>query len=85
MSLHIKDENKILYGIDKGKGRSDNLGIPKYNRMNSSSLYKMEFNDKIFEKLPSINQKEAKKTQNKKLIKRTSSLRKLDLIRQWNK
>lgn len=56
MSLHLKDENKILYSIEKGKGRSGNLGIPKYNRMNSSSIYKGDFTGKAVEKLPSIYQ-----------------------------
>ena len=57
MSLHIKDQNSLMYSIDKGKGRADNLGIPKYNRLDSNSIYKMEFNPKIFEKLPSIHKK----------------------------
>ena len=33
MSLEIKDQNKDIYSIEKGKKRSDNLGIPKYNRL----------------------------------------------------
>lgn len=58
MSLHINDQNSEMYSIDKGKGRSDNLGIPKYNRLNKDSIYKMEFNPTIFEKLPSIHKNE---------------------------
>lgn len=71
MSLHLKEENKILYSIEKGKGRSGNLGIPKYNRMSSNSTYKGDFTGKLFEKLPSIHQnreqneeKKDKKTKN---------------------
>lgn len=38
----------------KAKPRCDNLGVPKYNRMNSNSVYRVEFNVK----LPSIHSRE---------------------------
>ena len=62
--------------MEKGKGRSGNLGIPKYNRMNSSSIYKGDFSGKMFEKLPSIYQnREQNEEKDKKKTKKIKNIR----------
>lgn len=57
MSLHIKDQNKGVYSLDKSQKHRDNLGVPKYNKFNTSSIYKTEFTGKTFTKLPVITRK----------------------------
>lgn len=62
---------------EKAKPRGDNLSIPKYNRMNSSSIYQVEFDAPM--KLPQI-------TANKKIEIRRSSTQKYKISKIfWNK